>query len=190
MSIFQAIAECLLGSYTTNVAHSSNKDDTKVAADIIEILYTAEKNGAELKQKLHETLHAENWTESLAEAILNALEAAVREGRAMSPALKEAYDKACKAADAVGGFAKEHPVFCTVIVLGILVLLMPWAIEAIGFAAEGPVEGKVVLPCMKTLLNSQKVPSPHCGSRDTWAMFRRDHYSLSSSVLAWSGTSE
>jgi hypothetical protein len=62
----------------------------------------------------------------LAKAVLDALDTAVREGRAMNPDMKKAYNKACKTANAVGGFVKKYPVLCTVIVLSILVLLMPW----------------------------------------------------------------
>ena len=64
----------------------------------------------------------------------------------MNGALKEAYDKACDAAKAIEGFAAEHPiataVFCTVIALGVLVILAPYVLEALGFAELGPIEGK------------------------------------------------
>jgi hypothetical protein len=55
------------------------------------------------------------------------------------------------------GFVVEHPVFCTVVALGVLVsgcptllhmqltivkvIVSPWVIEALGFAELGPVEG-------------------------------------------------
>lgn len=141
-ALFAAIAECFgASSYGTTFTKHAAENDSQTATSIIDILYNAEKSGHELKQQLRNTIHTYSWTESLGKAVLSALETAIREGRAMSPALKEAHDKACEAADAVGGFVKEHPVFCTVVVLGILVLLMPWVIEAVGFAAEGPVAG-------------------------------------------------
>jgi hypothetical protein len=144
MSFIKVICECILGDKPiyAQTNNQATKDDVKIAADIIDIIYNSEKGGEELKQQLQNTIYAYSWTENLGKAVLNALDAALREGRAMSPALKEAHNKACAAADAVGGFVKEHPVFCTVVVLGILVLLMPWVIEAIGFAAEGPVAGE------------------------------------------------
>jgi hypothetical protein len=144
MDIFNAIFDCIFGSNQDSIflTTSSSRDDMATATEIVKTIYNTEKNGEELKARLTNTIYAYSWTENLAKAVLNALDTAVREGRAMSPALKEAYDKACQAADAVGGFVKEHPIFCTVIVLGILALLMPWVIEALGFAAEGPVAGK------------------------------------------------
>lgn len=145
MSLLQAITECLFGSKLDTFEHSakvtSDENNAKIAANIVDTIFSAEKNGDQLKQKLRETVFAYSWTEELGKAVLKALEAAVREGRAMRPALQEPYDKACDAAKAVGGFIEDHHVFCTVVVLGILVLLMPWVIEAIGFAAEGPIAG-------------------------------------------------
>lgn len=67
----------------------------------------------------------------------------------MNGAMKEAYDKACDAAKVIEGFAAEHPiataVFCTVIALGVSVVLIPYLIEALGFSALGPVEGNIGL---------------------------------------------
>lgn len=146
MSLLQAIADCLFGGELDafELAAKTHKDDknAQIAANVVKTMLATEKNGEELKQKLRETIFAYSRTEELAKAVLKALEAAVRQERAMSPALAEVYHKACEVATDVGGFIEDHPVFCTVIVLGILVLLMPWVIEAIGFAAEGPVAGK------------------------------------------------
>ena len=80
-----------------------------------------------------------NWTESLAKAVLARLDEAVKAGTIVKNGpLKEAFDKAVAAAVE---FAKEHPVWTTIIALGILVELLPWVIEALGFAELGPVEG-------------------------------------------------
>jgi len=60
----------------------------------------------------------------------------------MGTVMAEAYRRALSAAEE---FAREHPVLCTVIVplivLGILTLLVPWALEALGFGELGPIEG-------------------------------------------------
>lgn len=56
----------------------------------------------------------------------------------MKGPLKKAYDDAVAAAV---GFAREHPVWTTLIALGILVILLPWVIEALGFGEAGPVAG-------------------------------------------------
>ena len=42
---------------------------------------------------------------------------------------------------AIEGFVIEHPVKFTVIALGVLVVIAPGVIEALGFAKLGPVEG-------------------------------------------------
>ena len=56
----------------------------------------------------------------------------------MAQAMKDAFEKATSAAV---GFARDHPVYCTIIALGILVILAPWVIEALGFGELGPIEG-------------------------------------------------
>ena len=140
MTLFQSLLSCLFGS-NFDSAYEPRRSSAADAATIVDLIYSLEKTGIESRDQIHTTLHAYNWTEGLARAVLSALEAAVRQGRAMSPVVKAAFDKALDAAGKVGGFVEAHPVFCTVIVLGMLVVLMPWAIEALGFAAEGPVEG-------------------------------------------------
>ncbi|KAH9205772.1 hypothetical protein DL95DRAFT_397352 [Leptodontidium sp. 2 PMI_412] len=60
----------------------------------------------------------------------------------MGSTMKEAFDRASGVAEE---FAREHPVLVgvmvTLVALGILALVMPWVIEALGFGALGPVEG-------------------------------------------------
>jgi hypothetical protein len=58
--------------------------------------------------------------------------------------MKEACDGATTAALE---FVHKHPVLTaamgTVIAIGILAILAPWAVEALGFGEFGPVEGKL-----------------------------------------------
>jgi hypothetical protein len=61
------------------------------------------------------------------------------EGIQMGQAMQEAFDMAVNEATEL---AHDHPIFCTVLALGILAMLMPWVIEALGFAELGPVEGE------------------------------------------------
>ena len=99
----------------------------------------AEKTGEELRMRVSNVVKVTNWTESLAKAVLARLDEAVKAGTIVKNGpLKEAFDKAVAAAVE---FAKEHPVWTTIIALGILVELLPWVIEALGFAELGPVEG-------------------------------------------------
>ena len=60
----------------------------------------------------------------------------------MGQAMREAYDKACGPAKSLGEFIHYHPIWFTIIALGILVILPPAVLEALGFGAVGPVEGK------------------------------------------------
>jgi hypothetical protein len=80
-----------------------------------------------------------SWTQNLALAVLAQVEDALRTGIPKVGALKEAFDKATEAAVI---FAREHPVYATLIALGIIVILFPWMIEALGFGFEGPIEGR------------------------------------------------
>lgn len=113
-----------------------------IAAEVIDALYSAEKNGSDLVKTLDNIVVEYGWVENIGVAILNGLESAIRAGVAMGPVMKESYDKVVHAANAVDGFRRDHPVYFTIIAIGILVLLTPWAIEAIGFGELGPIEGK------------------------------------------------
>ncbi|KAL9616328.1 MAG: hypothetical protein Q9160_008791 [Pyrenula sp. 1 TL-2023] len=109
-----------------------------IASSIITILLTAENPGEDLRARLDEEVHPYGWTENIAKAILRGLVNVLMKGAAMGQAMNDACDKAVNAAVE---FAKEHPVYATIIALGVLVLLMPWVIEALGFGELGPIEG-------------------------------------------------
>jgi hypothetical protein len=115
-----------------------------LAADILSTLYAADTNDEHLIQRIQDTVHETGWYESLAAAVLSGLENALKAGAPMGQAMKDAYEKATQIAADVLDFAKEHPVFCAVVALGILVILAPWAIEALGFGELGPIEGMCV----------------------------------------------
>ena len=113
-----------------------------LAGDILSSLSTAEYNDKHLEKRLQDIVRETGWYENLAAAVLNGLETIVREGAPVAETMTDAVGKATAAAI---GFAKEHPVFCTIVALGVLVLLAPWAIEALGFGELGPIEGTLVL---------------------------------------------
>lgn len=115
-------------------------------ADVVSILRSAEKEGVELAKKVGDTVGAEGWTEWIAEGILNGIKAILDEGpEKMGNAMKVAYDRASEAADALFQFTKDHPIatagLLTIIAVGILVILAPAVVEALGFAELGPIEG-------------------------------------------------
>jgi hypothetical protein len=79
------------------------------------------------------------WTENIAKAVLGGLEDALKKGVQGGQVMKEAFKKVISEAPK---FAYNHPYFCTLIALGILALLMPLVLEALGFANLGPVKGE------------------------------------------------
>lgn len=115
-----------------------SRNTQALAAYILALLSTAEYNDKHLEESLQDIVHESGWYENLAAAVLNSLESIVRAGAPVAGAMTDAVGKATAAAI---GFAKEHPVFCTIVALGVLVLLVPWAIEALGFGELGPIEG-------------------------------------------------
>ena len=63
--------------------------------------------------------------------------------------MKGAYEKAVEAAECFEGFVKEHPVevgvFCTVLAIGVLVVLAPQCLGWLGFEEVGILEGKSIV---------------------------------------------
>ena len=122
--------------------HEKHPQTTEsLAADILSTLYAADANDEHLIQHLQDIIHETGWYEDLAAAVLTGLENALKTETPMGQALKDACDKATQIVADVFEFAKEHPVFCAVVAAGILVILAPWAIEALGFGELGPIEG-------------------------------------------------
>lgn len=172
MEALHAILSCLCGSpepasdFCLDEKHSTSTllspdpslcSHEKVAADVVSILLFTEKHGASLKKQLDETVGVFGWSEMLAKRILNALVAAIGQGRdKMGPAFAKAYDDAVKEADSVFHNlvqdARDHPlelvatVLITVIAIGVLVVLAPYVLELLGFGELGPAAGK--LPCL------------------------------------------
>ncbi|KAJ9602931.1 hypothetical protein H2200_012711 [Cladophialophora chaetospira] len=124
-------------SHKAELGHDSG--DVQRANEIVEAMQDAEKTGEELRMKVTDVVKVNNWTESLAKAVLARLDDTIKKGVALKGPLKEAYDKAVAAAV---GFARDHPVWTTLIALGMLAILLPWVLEALGFGEAGPVAGR------------------------------------------------
>ena len=123
----------------------------QAADSIICALQDTEKAGPSLDVTIQSIVHqAGGWSEYLAAKIVSALEAVLKAGGEMKGPLKEAYDKACEEAKKIEGLAEDHPVatavLLTVVALGVLVLLAPYVLDALGFAESGVIEGEFASP--------------------------------------------
>ena len=128
----------------------------EAALSIMSAILDADKLGPSLDATIQSLVHqAGGWSKYLATKILAALEAILKAGKPMNAAMQEACDKACEAAKLIEGFTSDHPtataVFCTVIALGVLVVLAPYALEILGFSELGPIEGESRLPWSVTM---------------------------------------
>ncbi|KAF4823205.1 hypothetical protein CGCSCA5_v001839 [Colletotrichum siamense] len=115
------------------------RSSEEVASEFIDILRTAEKGGKDLERRLRNIVTTNSWTENLAKFILSGVEGLVRHRDTFGQVVKEAMDKSTDLAQQVFGFVEEHPVLVTIIAIGILVIIAPWVIEALGFGELGPV---------------------------------------------------
>lgn len=151
-SLIRAFADCITGSSSNTTAAQFNDDKQgapsreshtaqQIADDVVQAILTAEKGGKHLQKTLDNIVGEYGWTEKIAQWTLAKLEQALKEACKLGSVLKEAYDKAFEAAEGIEGFIREHPVFCTVIALGVLVIIAPWVIEALGFGELSPIEG-------------------------------------------------
>jgi hypothetical protein len=79
MALLRSIFPCVCLTDDENDIQSTRSDD-RTAAEIVNKIYAAEKSGNALKTELHNIVLTNGWSEYLAEAILNALDAAIRAG--------------------------------------------------------------------------------------------------------------
>ena len=116
-----------------------------LAADILSTLYAADANDEHLVQSLQDVVRVSGWYEDLARLVFDGLVNELKAEAPMRQAMKDAYEKAAQVVEDVLKFAKEHPLFCAFLALGILVVLCPWAIQVLGFGELGPIEGMLVV---------------------------------------------
>ncbi|KAK2057428.1 hypothetical protein LY76DRAFT_594222 [Colletotrichum caudatum] len=121
------------------VADQPARSAQEAAGEFIDTLRAAEKGGEGLERRLKNVVTANSWTEDIAKLILRGVEALVRNRDAIGQVVGEAVDKAADAARSVPGFAADHPVFVTLVAVGVLVVVAPWVVEALGFGELGPV---------------------------------------------------
>lgn len=176
MSFIAAIIECLTGSSTPATVYTYHpvatatdikkplqyqpstqpEDEQEMAAKIIEILRTAEKSGEALKLHLQSAVDTQGWTDGIVQSILNGVIDILQQGREkIGPAMAEALERAEDAANECFEFAKDNPKLVaagllTIIVIGVLVIMAPWVVEALGFAELGPLEGFTLSDDLRT----------------------------------------
>ena len=164
MDLFRTIALCLGVSTTSDEAiTSSHPSDNKIAimvsptetetADrLISAIFASDKLGKSLGNRLEEIVKDSGlvrsngrWYEGIAKVLLQRFESLIKDGQdaKFTGAVKEAFDKA---QDVVNTFVHDHPVLTavavTLLVLGLLMYAAPWAVQALGFTLDGPLEGK------------------------------------------------
>lgn len=118
--------------------------------DIIAILrdITAhDSNKHETAKQIDNAVTAQGgWAEWIAEGVLAGIEKILQEApEKMGSAMRAAFEQSLAAAQAVFDFTQDHPVaaagLLTIVAIGILVLVAPVVVEALGFAELGPLEG-------------------------------------------------
>jgi hypothetical protein len=94
----------------------------QVADDVVSTLLSTALTGRALHMRLDTIVGTNGWTENLAKWILEKLSLALQNAHEnLGPAVKDAYHKAWEVARSIKGFVIVHPVFCTVVALGVLV---------------------------------------------------------------------
>lgn len=169
-ALIAAIVGCIIGPSKEDALCADEKQALtcthqarlleEVAEDVVNTILRAEKAGVGLRAELDAIVGPYGWKEYLAEKVLEKLGAALQGAHdKLGPAIRDAYDKAWEAANEIEGFVIQHPVMCTIIALGVLVVIAPWVIEALGFAELGPVEGAYTERCkteLRAMLTTSK----------------------------------
>ncbi|PWY81563.1 hypothetical protein BO94DRAFT_536837 [Aspergillus sclerotioniger CBS 115572] len=134
MTMFQSILDCILGS-SPDTHQTIAASPAYLASDIVTTIITRDSIES-IHKDLNEKIKANGWSDSIAQAILRGLNDAINAGAEMAHPATDALNKAKEAAV---GFAEEHPVYTTLLALGVLAILLPWVLEVLGFGELGPI---------------------------------------------------
>ncbi|KAK1716237.1 hypothetical protein BDP67DRAFT_611129 [Colletotrichum lupini] len=113
--------------------------DTISAPKFSDMFRLAEKGDRNLDHRHVDLMKAESQTKKITNYIRRSVKVFVRLRDTVTELLKEALGLAIKAGRIMLEFAKEHPVFVTIIAIGVMVIVAPWVIEALGFGELGPI---------------------------------------------------
>lgn len=129
-------------------------DDVQIAADRFLATLLDADVASSTSSELHDSLRAatkdlvltESLTSWLGQKILAGIQYAIEHKVEIGETMKHAIERAVGAA---WDFAKEHPVYATIIALGVLVEIAPWVLGWLGFAEIGIVEGEHISVTLK-----------------------------------------
>ena len=143
---YQPISEKAAPQPSQFCGNNPKLDSDEAASSIVSAIMEADDFNPSLGIAIQSLVHkAGGWTEYLMERILAALERVLMDGAPLKQPMQEAFDKVYEATEEFEQFAADHPVvtgvFCTVIAVGILVLVAPYVVELLGFGELGPIEG-------------------------------------------------
>lgn len=144
VAFLHAIHECFCGADYHQVDTAA--EEQVIASDVLRTLFRANQGRDGLRKSMQDIVGQQGWKENIAKAVLRGIEDALTQGAQVGTVMKEASEKAVQAAI---GFARDHPYFCALIAIGVLAILMPWALEALGFTELGPAEGRSGLSLSK-----------------------------------------
>lgn len=141
------IYNCIFGTSVNGCLSLANdRSSTSVASDIVTKILEAETR-CSLKKELDEVICINGWSDTIAKATLDGLQSAIEHGTEMAQAATNAL---AQSKEAAASFATDHPVYATLIALGVLALLMPWVLEILGFGELGPIEGSFTAAWQRT----------------------------------------
>lgn len=113
-----------------------------VAIQIVDTLYDGENHSTKVKPALRGIFLANSWKPNLAQATFLSLQKEIKAGRPMGGALQEIYENVARETDSTKESVSARSEHCAITTLGILVLISPWKIEALGFSEREVLEGK------------------------------------------------
>ncbi|KAF1852104.1 uncharacterized protein K460DRAFT_274148 [Cucurbitaria berberidis CBS 394.84] len=146
----QTIVACMTCAEPKDTTYADEKlallrdDDIRcaidIADDVVNTMLRTATTGHALRMQLDSIVGVYGWKENIAKWVLEKLTLALQDAHeTLGPAMRDAYHKAWDVARSIEGFVIEHPIMCTMIALGVLAILSPWVLEALGFAEAGPV---------------------------------------------------
>lgn len=109
----------------------------EIAHDVVDLLYEADKDWVRVRQSLRGILLANSWKLHLSWVIFASLREAIEDERPMGSTLQSTYTKMFVATQGIENIANDESMQRAVIALGILVSIIPWKLETLGFTRQG-----------------------------------------------------